>query len=222
LVAILGALAAYENIWSLILLIVPISITYIAFKNIKETRRETAQILTDMADTVDLRDVYTGGHSKRVAELVSQILAQLKISGPEVTLIEISARLHDMGKIGIPDSILMKPGVLLPEEMALMQTHPRKGAEFIAKYKDFARGAMIILHHHERWDGNGYPSGLSGYEIPFGARVVAVADSFDAMISDRPYRRALSKRQAIQILLDGRGKQWDASIVNAFVDMIAR
>ena len=94
------------------LLIVPISITYIAFKNIKETRRETVQILADMADTVDLRDVYTGGHSKRVADLVSQTLAKLQISGPEVTLIEIAARLHDIGKIGIPDSILMKPGRL--------------------------------------------------------------------------------------------------------------
>ncbi len=208
--------------WSLMLLIVPISITYIAFKNIKETRRETVQILADMADTVDLRDVYTGGHSKRVADLVSQTLAKLQISGPEVTLIEIAARLHDIGKIGIPDSILMKPGRLLSDEMTNMQTHSEKGAELISKYKDFARGAMIIRHHHERWDGSGYPSGLKGYEIPFGARVVAVADGFDAMISDRPYRSALSRTQAIQILLEGRGTQWDASIVNAFVEMITR
>lgn len=220
LIAILGVLAADENIWSLGLLVIPVSITYIAFKSIKEMRYETIRILNDMADTVDLRDRYTGGHSERVAELVQKTLDQMKVAGPEATLIEISARLHDIGKIGIPDAILMKPGKLSADEMALMQTHPQKGADLISKYKDFSRGASIILHHHERWDGAGYPAGLKGYEIPFGARVIAVIDSFDAMTSDRPYRKALSAHQAIQILLEGRGTQWEPSIVNAFVDMI--
>jgi HD-GYP domain-containing protein (c-di-GMP phosphodiesterase class II) len=220
LTAILGTLAALQDRWALILLIVPLSITYVAFKNLKETRRETVQILEDMADTVDLRDIYTGGHSKRVAELVRETLMQLKISGPEATLIELAARLHDIGKIGIPDSILVKPGKLLPDEMAHMRTHSQKGADLISKYRDFARGAMIIKHHHERWDGLGYPAGLKGSEIPFGARVIAVADSFDAMTSDRPYRTASSRQRAIQTLLEGRGSQWDASVVNAFVDMI--
>lgn len=220
LTAILGTLAALQDRWALILLIVPLSITYVAFKNLKETRRETVQILEDMADTVDLRDIYTGGHSKRVAGLVRETLMQLKISGPEATLIELAARLHDIGKIGIPDSILVKPGKLLPDEMAHMRTHSQKGADLISKYRDFARGAMIIKHHHERWDGLGYPAGLKGSEIPFGARVIAVADSFDAMTSDRPYRTASSRQRAIQTLLEGRGSQWDASVVNAFVDMI--
>jgi HD-GYP domain-containing protein (c-di-GMP phosphodiesterase class II) len=222
LIGILGALAAYEDIWSVILLIVPVSITYVAFKNIKEMRYETFQILEDLADTVDLRDRYTGGHSKGVAELVRKTLVQLKISGPEATLIETSARLHDIGKIGIPDSILMKPGLLLPQEMAVMRTHPEKGAELIAKYKDFSRGATMIMHHHERWDGNGYPSGLKEYAIPFGARVISVVDSFDAMTSDRPYRKAMSPHQAIHILLEGSGTQWDPNIVNDFVDMIMK
>ncbi len=222
LIGILGALAAYEDVWSLFLLIVPISITYLAFKNIKETHYETVQILEDLADTVDLRDKYTGGHSKAVADLVHQTLVQLKISGPEATLIETAARLHDIGKLGIPDGILLKPGKLLPEEFAIMHTHPQKGAELIAKYKDFSRGAMIITHHHERWDGDGYPSGLKAFEIPFGARVIAVADSFDAMTSNRPYRKALPAFQAIQILLEGRGTQWDPYIVNAFVDMMLK
>lgn len=219
LIAILGTLAAYQDIWSLALLVVPISLTYIAFKNIKETSYETVRILKDMADTVDLRDVYTGGHSKRVADLVHQTLAQLRISGPEATLIEVSARLHDIGKIGIPDNILLKPGKLLPEEMRVMETHSQKGAELISKYKDFSRGALIIMHHHESWDGQGYPAGLREHEIPFGARVIAVADSFDAMTSDRPYRKALSTLQAIQILREGRGKQWDPTVVDAFVEV---
>ena len=144
----------------------------------------------------------------------------MRIAGPEATLIEIAARLHDIGKIGIPDSILMKPGRLSSDETALMQTHSQKGADLISKYKDFARGALIVKHHHERWDGHGYPARLKGPEIPFGARVIAVADSFDAMTSDRPYREALSQRHAIQTLLEGRGKQWDPNIVNALVDMI--
>jgi HD-GYP domain-containing protein (c-di-GMP phosphodiesterase class II) len=220
LIAILGVLAADENIWSLGLLVIPLTITYFAFKNIKEVRQETVRILNDMADTVDLRDMYTGGHSNRVADLVHQILIQLNVAGPEASLIEMSARLHDIGKIGIPDTILMKPGTLSAVEMSIMQAHPQKGAELISKYKDFSRGASIIMHHHERWDGDGYPARLKGYEIPFGARVLAVADSFDAMTSDRPYRKALSVYQAIQILLEGRGTQWEPAIVNAFVDMI--
>lgn len=219
-IAILGALAAYTEIWSLILLIVPISITYIAFKNIKETRYETAQILKDMADTVDLRDIYTGGHSKRVADLVRQTLIQLKISGTEAALIELSARLHDIGKIGIPDSVLLKPGKLSTDEMAVMQTHSQKGWELLSKYKDFSRGALIIMHHHERWDGQGYPARIKAHEIPFGSRVIAVADSFDAMASDRPYRKGLSAHQALQVLVEGRGTQWEPTVVNAFVDMI--
>ena len=220
LIAILGALVASEEIWYLILLIVPGILVFTAFKNIKEVRHETLGMLEDMADTVDLRDVYTGGHSKRVVDLVHQTLVQMRIFGPEATLIEISARLHDIGKLGIPDEVLKKPGKLLPEEAALMQTNAAKGAELISKYNDFSRGAMMIKHHHERWDGQGYPGRLEGYEIPFGARVIAVADSFDAMTSDRPYRKALSSYQAAQILLEGRGKQWDPNIVNAFVDLM--
>lgn len=101
-----------------------------------------------------------------------------------------------------------------------MQTHSQKGAELISKYKDFSRGALMIMHHHERWDGQGYPAGLKEHEIPFGARVIAVADSFDAMTSDRPYRKALSVNQAVETLLEGRGSQWDPTIVDAFVEMI--
>ena len=220
LIAIPGILVADTDLWSLVLLIAPISMTYSVFKNIKETRFETVQILNDMADTVDLRDTYTGGHSKHVADLVHQLLRQLRIVGPEATLIEIAARLHDIGKIGIPDRILLKPGKLSVEEMALMQTHSQKGAELILKYKDFSRGADMIRYHHERWDGQGYPAGLKGHQIPFGARIIAVADSFEAMTTDRPYRKALSTHQAIQILLEGRGKQWDPQIVNAFVDQV--
>jgi HD-GYP domain-containing protein (c-di-GMP phosphodiesterase class II) len=117
---------------------------------------------------------------------------------------------------------LKKPGILLPEEMAIMRAHPQRSAELITKYKDFSRGAMMINHHHKRWDGAGYPKGLKEYEIPFGARVIAVADSFDAMTSNRPYRKTLSTLQAIQILLEGRGTQWDPHVANVFVGMLIK
>lgn len=221
LIAILGALAAAQEPWAIALVAVPAIISYFAFKNIKEVKDDTLMLLEDMADTVDLRDVYTGGHSRRVADLTRQTLSQLKIYGLEAEIIETAARLHDIGKIGIPDEILQKPGRLTPEEIAVMQTHSQKGAELLSKYKNFSRGVSMIMHHHERWDGKGYPAGISGYDIPFGARVIAVADSYDAMTSERPYRSALESRQAIQILLEGRGSQWDASVVNAFVDMMS-
>jgi HD-GYP domain-containing protein (c-di-GMP phosphodiesterase class II) len=220
LIAIVGALAVREEIWSIVLIIIPILITYTAFKNMKEMHFETARILEDMADTVDLRDVYTGGHSKRVAEWARKILTQLDIAGPEAMMIETAARLHDIGKIGLPDSILKKPGKLLLEEIPVMQTHTQKGADLIEKYKDFSRGAVMIKHHHERWDGDGYPSRLKNYEIPFGARVIAVADAFDAMTSDRPYRAAMTTQQAIKILLGGRDSQWDGRVVDALVQAV--
>jgi HD-GYP domain-containing protein (c-di-GMP phosphodiesterase class II) len=220
-IAILGALVILEDRWLLPLLIIPSIITYVTFKSIKEVKNDTLSLLEDMADTVDLRDVYTGGHSRRVADLVTQTLSQLNIFGHEAEIIVTAARLHDIGKIGIPDDILKKPGRLTPEEMRVMQSHSEKGADLISKYKTFARGVAMIRHHHERWDGHGYPDRIRDYEIPFGARLIAVADSFDAMISERPYRKALSEKQAIQILLEGRGGQWDPEIVNTFVDMFS-
>ena len=102
-----------------------------------------------------------------------------------------------------------------------MQAHCKKGADLLSHYSDFARGSALILHHHEAWDGNGYPNRLIGFQIPFGSRIIAVVDSFDAMTSDRPYRRALSKAQATSILREGRGQQWDPDIVDAFLAILA-
>jgi HD-GYP domain-containing protein (c-di-GMP phosphodiesterase class II) len=148
-------------------------------------------------------------------------LKELNLQGPDATLIVTAARVHDIGKIGIPDMVLQKPGALTPDEWAIMQTHSDRGADLLARYPDFARGVAIVRHHHERWDGKGYPAGLKGYDIPFGARLMAVADSFDAMTSDRPYRPGMSVEKATQILHEGRGVQWDAALVDAFLRSIA-
>jgi HD-GYP domain-containing protein (c-di-GMP phosphodiesterase class II) len=218
-IGLLGALAATQQVWALALLALPTVLVYLAFR--KQMDQNTIQILAGMADTVDARNPFTAGHCDRVADLVAGILEQLGMHGPEAKLILAAARVHDIGKIGIPDHILKKDGILSAEERLLMESHAEHGAELLARYPDFVRGVEIVRHHHERWDGEGYPHRLSGAQIPFGARVIAVADSFDAMTSDRPYRRALSAEQAAIILRDGRGRQWDPSLIDAFLRSIA-
>ncbi len=211
LLGILGALAAEQHTWAVVLLIIPCAIVYMAFKRSKELQNSTRSILESMADAVDLRDPYTGGHSRRVADYCAGIFRQLGLVGPEVELIIAAARVHDIGKIGVPDHILNKPDKLTAEERAIMETHPDRGADLLLRYPDFLRGVEIVRHHHESWNGTGYPSKLAGYAIPFGARVIAVADSYDAMTSDRPYRRGMTSERAVQILREGRGEQWDCN-----------
>lgn len=220
LLGMLGALAAIHETWALVLLALPTAIVYLAFKNVKQMRDSTRQLLASMADAVDLRDPYTGGHSRRVAEYCAGILDELQITGEEAELILTAARVHDIGKIGIADDILKKAGALSPAEQETIEGHTDAGANLLKRYPDFARGREIVLHHHERWDGKGYPAHLKGMNIPLGARVIAVADAYDAMTSDRPYRRALSQQQAIVILKQERGHQWDPRIVDALLRSI--
>jgi putative nucleotidyltransferase with HDIG domain len=174
-----------------------------------------------IADAVDLRDTYTGHHSRRVTEYTERILRQLNLSGPAATLIITAARVHDIGKVDVPDNILKKEGPLTESEWVMMKAHAEHGAELLARHPAFKPCADIVRHHHERMDGKGYPDGLQGYAIPWGARVIAVADSYDAMTSDRPYRRGMSPTRATQILAEGRGTQWDPMIVDALLQCIA-
>jgi putative nucleotidyltransferase with HDIG domain len=222
LVGLLGALVAQQQVWALALLFLPTALVYFAFRSAKEMHEGTRRILESMADAVDLRDPSTGGHSRRVTELTQAIVQELGRSGPEADLIVAAARVHDIGKIGVPDYILKKEGLLTPAERALMEAHVDHGAELLARYPDFARGADIVRHHHERWDGQGYPHRLKASEIPFGARVVAVADSYDAMTTDRPYRRALPVAEALLVLRTGRGHEWDPVVVDAFLRTVER
>jgi HD-GYP domain-containing protein (c-di-GMP phosphodiesterase class II) len=220
LLAILAVLAAREQPWSLVLWVPPLCIVYQSFRRAKEMYEGTSLLLESMADVVDLRDPYTGGHSRRVTEYSMQILSEMGVVGPEVELIRSAARVHDIGKIGIPDQILNKTGRLTAEEKLVMDSHPTRGAELLSRYRDFSWGVGIVLHHHERWDGAGYPVGLKGADIPFGARVVAVADSYDAMTSDRPYRAGMPIGRAARILHEGRGIQWDAAVVDAMLRVL--
>lgn len=199
------------------LLVIPLVLVYRVFLRHYHLQDGTRILLENMADLVDLRDPYTGGHSRRVAELTAKVLAQLGVEGEDANLIVMAARVHDIGKVGVPDAILNKPARLTDEERLQMEQHPVLGANLLLRYPDFARGVMIIRHHHERIDGGGYPDGLAGTVIPFGSLVIAVADTWDALTSDRPYRKGMSPERAAQILYDGRGTQWRADLVDAML-----
>ena len=144
-----------------------------------------------ITSALDARDPYTGKHSERVSDMACFIGELMGLDETETQEIHIAGHLHDIGKIGIPDRVLLKEGKLDDEEWKLMKKHPEIGADILSKSSHFARLAAIILHHHERWDGNGYPFGAKGTEIPLGARIIAVCDSIDAMASKRAYRNAL-------------------------------
>ena len=179
---------------------------------------ETAIALTE---AIESRDPYTGDHCHRLSDWAIALAQHLSLPFREVESIGLGAALHDVGKIVVPDAILMKPGKLTPVEFAAVKQHCYSGGQ-ICKRVPFLREAYpIVYHHHERYDGTGYPDGLKGQEIPLGARIVAVVDAYDAMTTDRPYRQALAQQEAQSILRQGAGKQWDADLVGVLMDMLA-
>jgi HD-GYP domain-containing protein (c-di-GMP phosphodiesterase class II) len=180
----------------------------------QELRRSYKATVLALANAVEARDAYTGKHAERVAAYGLRIA---HAAGVEVdSQVEFGFLLHDIGKVAVPDAILFKPGPLTAEERALMTMHPRIGSE-ILRHIDFLDDAKaVVLHHHERWDGDGYPDGLAGELIPLQARVFAVADALDALTTDRPYRPAYGWADARQVILAESGSQFDPAIVAAY------
>jgi len=173
-----------------------------------------------LTEAIESRDPYTGGHCHRLAHWAVELAKTLGLPPRDIEAIGLGAALHDVGKIVVPDVILMKPGKLTPVEFAAIKQHCYSGGQ-ICKRVPFLQAAYpIVYHHHERYDGSGYPDGLKGDEIPLGARIVAVADAFDAMTTDRPYRQALSQKEAEAILRNGAGQQWDPRLAEALLDMV--
>jgi diguanylate cyclase (GGDEF)-like protein/putative nucleotidyltransferase with HDIG domain len=170
-----------------------------------------------LARAVDARDVYTGSHSQRVADLAARTARRLGLPEEEVELTRLAASLHDLGKLAIPEEILRKPGPLTDPERMVLERHPQIGFRMLESL-GVDPVAEWVLHHHERWDGSGYPDGLPGDEIPLGARIIFVADAYDAMTSERVYRRRVAPEQAIAELKRCAGSQFDPGIVNAFAD----
>jgi putative nucleotidyltransferase with HDIG domain len=210
-----------EPLWTT-LLVVPGAVITRALQYIRQLERETRSAVRSLAEVVDHRDGSTFHHSERVAVYAVEIAHELALDEALVELIGQAAAVHDLGKIGIPDRILLKPGPLTPAERTMMWIHTEIGARILEQFHLFRSGAEIVLHHHEAFDGSGYPGRLAGEAIPLGARVVAVADAFDAMTSDRPYRGALSVAEATDRLRTGAGGQWDPVVVDALVRLIDR
>jgi putative nucleotidyltransferase with HDIG domain len=175
--------------------------------------------LEALTKALELRDHETEGHSRRVVQYTIAIAQKLGVPEQTLTAIIRGALLHDIGKIGIPDSILRKPGPLTEEEWAIMQRHTKIGYEMLHQIDFLQDAAPIILYHHERYDGTGYPAGLAAEEIPLGARVFSVADAYDAMTSDRPYRKAMSHEWALQEVIRNAGTQFDPEVVQALLSL---
>jgi HD-GYP domain-containing protein (c-di-GMP phosphodiesterase class II) len=177
------------------------------------------QSLLGLANALEAKDPYTRGHSERVAALARRLALASGVPRPAADVIAQAGLLHDLGKIGIPESVLRKPGSLTAEEWAAMRQHPLVGAQIVAPLEFFADGAVIVRHHHERHDGSGYPDGLRGELIPLGARIVAVADVYDALTSDRPYRPRLSRSEAVRRLEEEAGRTLDARVAVLCIHM---
>jgi putative nucleotidyltransferase with HDIG domain len=170
--------------------------------------------------TLKWRDEYTATHSERVAELSVKIARKLRLPQDEIERIRAAARIHDIGKVAIPDDILLKKGPLTPEERKIIEKHPLIGARIIQNLEVYKDCVNIVKYEHERWDGKGYPERLKGEEIPLGARIVAVADVYDALRSERPYRRKLSVDEAVEEIKRMRGQDLDPRVVDALLEVL--
>ncbi len=174
-------------------------------------------VICSFNQLLDLKDLNTGVHSTRLAEWGVRVGQELGLSEEELQNLEVAALLHDIGKVGIPDAILRKPARLDAEEYALMKRHPEYGWAVLRILPGFERAALDILHHHENYDGKGYPAGLKETEIPVVSRIVSVIDAFDAMVSSRPYRNGLPAEEAVRRLVESSGTQFDPAVVQCFL-----
>ncbi len=182
----------------------------------QELARSYTATVRALSNAVEARDAYTGKHAERVAAYGIEIARALGVPRPDAPEIEFGFLLHDIGKVAIPDAILYKPGALTDEERALMARHPVIGAEIVREIDSLSEAAKVVRSHHERWDGTGYPDGLAGEEIPLPARIFAVADVFDALSTDRPYRPASGLAEVREMINAAAGTHFDPLVVAAF------
>lgn len=202
------------------LLVVPAVTTYVAFEMIRRQQQQTQEAMIAMADAIDQRDPYTADHSRRVAELSVRIGEIHGMNERDLDRLRLAARVHDIGKIGIGNDILHKTGRLTDEEWAQMKEHPVIGEQLLKPYRQFRHETNIVRSHHERWDGKGYPDGLVGTRIPLAARIIAVADTYDAMTSSRPYRPGLSRQVAVEEIRSHALTQFDPQVVGSFLQVV--
>jgi response regulator RpfG family c-di-GMP phosphodiesterase len=186
----------------------------------RAARRVFLGAIKSLSSALEAKDDYTRGHSERVSRISGEVARSLGIGREEARRIRLAAWLHDIGKIGVRESVLLKPGPLTEDEYRLVQTHPVVGEQILGPVLLDAGTVRIVRHHHEHYGGNGYPDALRASAIPLGARVLAVADAFDALTSDRPYRAKLSPESAMQVLRAGAGEQWQPTLVEVLAQRV--
>jgi len=194
--------------------------TQLRVKRLTDQLESTELVVFSMARWVEVKDPYTEGHLRRIAGYSEQTAIALGLPPEQARVVRHAGVLHDIGKIGVREELLHKPGKLTPEEEAELRKHAEYGAAIVAPMRFAGDVSPIILAHHEHWDGRGYPSGLKGEQIPLGARIIAVVDAYDAMTSDRPYRKSLGIEEAVRRLKASSGTQWDPHVVEVFLDLL--
>ncbi|MDA8217848.1 MAG: HD-GYP domain-containing protein [Dehalococcoidales bacterium] len=206
--------------WGLVLLLFPIVLAQYSFQAYRQLQMQSQRTMETLAQTVDHRDRYTYRHSERVAYYAEKIAQKMKLDISDTETIVSAARIHDLGKVAIDNEILRKAGPLDDDQWRIMKEHPRIGAEIVGQLASYRQIRDLVAYHQERYDGTGYPYGLKGDQLPIGARIITAADAFEAMTSDRPYRKALSIQVAMEELSKGRGGQFDPAVVDAFLAVL--
>jgi putative nucleotidyltransferase with HDIG domain len=187
----------------------------------RSMQRSYLSTITSLARTIEAKDPYTGGHTERVAHVAADLATELGFAGDNLRAIQVGAVIHDIGKIGVSDATLLKPGPLTPEERKEIERHPEISSYILAELDFPAIVKQMVRSHHERYDGTGYPDGLAGDEIPLPARILSVADALDAMTSDRPYRKALSMSEALRVIEQDAGSHFCPTVVSALQRRLA-
>jgi putative nucleotidyltransferase with HDIG domain len=210
------------GVWGIILFFFPLFLARRSFELYTKMRKMYLETIRALAAAIDAKDPYTKGHSERVAKIAVVLATELNLPDRDIEDIEYTALLHDIGKIGIDDRILGKSSKLSNEEFKKIKEHPIVGAKIIEPVDFLKNSYKTIYHHHEKYNGSGYPDGLKEKDIPLCARIIAVADAYDAMGSDRPYRKKLSKEKILKEFTEQSGKQFDPQIVNALMLILKR
>lgn len=219
---LMAEIAVRVGLWAVLLFAVPLFLARYTFTKFVETRELFFGTVSALSQAIDAKDGYTRGHADRVSRIAGAIAHELGLADQEIERIELAAMLHDIGKIGVEDQVLMKSTRLEADEAEAMRRHPIYGAAILEPSKQLRPLVPIVLHHHEHFDGSGYPEGLVGEDIPLGSRILLVADAYEAMTSDRIYRKALGHERAIEQLRKYTRVQFDPRVVLAFEQVIAR
>ena len=220
--AILLAVLRSISMWHVFLALFPLTLVHISFRSYLKLQTQARSTFERILQLLDTRDHYTAVHSSEVADLAVDVGREMGMPQGELEQIDIAARVHDIGKVAIPDAILLKPGALNDEEWKVMKTHPVVSAQLIEGLEIYSSVAEAVRHEHERWDGSGYPDGLKGEEIPLISRIISAADIYNALSTDRPYRKAFTRAETLRMIGEMKGTDIDPVIADALLRVMER